>query len=194
MRLSQWILSGALAAFTSACTLISPYDQVIDMGVVDVSGQLNAFVKDMAEAAGTPQGTYDANTKTYNAIDSKLDILIARADTASEGQGCKIEKKFYDKISKIMADQMPAELQGASQTASGSADACNSRLLRMVKDQVGDIRKIHSTTDKCRDRSRTDNSQISCLRPATAGTALKIAGQSINAVSVVEAAKRKLQE
>jgi hypothetical protein len=194
MRLSNWILGGALAILASACTLVSPYDQVIDIGIVDVSVQLNAFVKDMADAAGTPQGTYDANTRTYNALDAKLDILIARADAASNGQGCKIEKKFYDKISQIMADQMPAELKGAPETASGSADACSSRLLRMVKDQVGDIRKIHSTTDKCRDKSRTDNSQISCLRPATAGTALKIADQSINAVSVVEAAKRKLKE
>jgi hypothetical protein len=190
MRSNESIRGGAAAlalAVLAACVVVSPYDEVIDKGIVDFAEQLNTFVKNMADAAGKPDGTYEANTRTYNALDSKLDVLIARADTASDGQGCKIEKKVYDRISQIMAEQMPPELKGAPDTPSGNADGCNSKLLRLVKDQLATIRQIHSTTDKC------GPSQISCLRPATAGTALKIANQSINAVSVVEAAKRKLQ-
>lgn len=177
-----------LLALAAACVVVSPYDEVIDKGMVDFAEQLNAFVKNMADSAGRPEGTYEANVRTYNALDSKLDVLIARADTASGGQGCKLEKKAYDRISQILAEQMPAELKGAPDVPSGSADGCNSKLLRLVKQQLADIRTIHSTADKC-----PANSQVSCLRPATAGTALKIANQSINAVSVVEAAKRKLQ-
>jgi len=178
----------ALAGFAAACAVVSPYDEVIDKGIADFSEQLNTFVKNMADAAGKPDGTYEANTRTYNALDSKLDVLIARAETASDGQDCKLEKKAYDRISKILADDLPAELRGASDSSSGNAEGCNSRLLRLVKDQLASIRMIHSKIDKC-----PANSQVSCLRPATAGTALKIANQSINAVSVVEAAKRKLQ-
>ena len=47
---------------------------------------------------------------------------------------------------------------------------------------------IHRTSDKCSSAS----GQISCLRRATAATALKIANQSINAVSIVESAKKNL--
>lgn len=190
MRLNKSIRRGAAAlalAVLAACVVVSPYDEVIDKGIVDFAEQLNTFVKNMADAAGKPDGTYEANTRTYNALDSKLDVLIARADIASDGQGCKVEKKVYDRISQIMAAQMPPELKDAPDTSSGNADGCNSKLLRLVKEQLATIRQIHATTDKC------GPSQISCLRPATAGTALKIANQSINAVSVVEAAKRRLQ-
>jgi hypothetical protein len=178
----------ALAVLAAACATVSPYDEVIDKGIVDFAEQLNTFVKNMADAAGKPEGTYDANTKTYNALDSKLDVLIARASAASDGKACKIEAKFYDRISRLLGDQIPAELKGASGSASGDANSCNAVLLEKVKQQLSDIREIHKTTDKCRSAS----GEISCLRPATAGTALKIANQSINAVSVVEAAKKNL--
>ena len=49
-----------------------------------------------------------------------------------------------------------------------------------MKQQLGTIREIHAKTDKC------GTPPVSCLRPATAATAVKIASQSINAVAVVE--------
>jgi len=57
--------------------------------------------------------------------------------------------------------------------------------LVLVKKQLSDIRKIHRDEDKCGEK------ELSCLRPATAKTALKIANQSINAVSIVETAKKQ---
>lgn len=163
--------------------LVSPYDEVIEKGVVEFYERLNVFVKDLGDAAGRPEGSYAANTKTYNALEARLDVLILRASSRSLGTGCKLEAKVYDKVAKLLDSSMPADMRPQGDAA-GDANGCNTRLLELVKQQLGFIREIHAKTDKC------GAPPVSCLRPATAASALKIANQSINAVSVVEAAKR----
>jgi hypothetical protein len=165
--------------------VVSPYDEVIDKGIVEFYEQLNLFVKDASDAAGKPEGTYEANTRKYNQLETKLDVLILRASSRSQGSACQLEAKVYEKVAKALDGNVPPELKPQPGQA-GDANACNTRLLELVKQQLGLIREIHAKTDKC----ATPTGPVSCLRPATAATALKIANQSINAVSVVEAAKR----
>lgn len=165
--------------------VISPYDDVIDKGVVGFSEQLNAFVKNMGDLGGTPEGTYDANRKSYNELEAKLDTLIARAAASSQGLGCKLEKELYEHVGKIMQNDLPPELKAEAAQPAGNADGCNERLLLLVKRQLTFIKEIHSSTDRC------GSQNLTCLRPATAKSALRITNQSINAVSVVETAKKK---
>lgn len=174
------VLSGC-----SGIKLVSDYDEVIDKGITEFAEQFNTHVKNMRDLAGTEEGTYDANLRTYNALESKLDVLIARASSASEGKGCKLEKKIYDRVESSFRGTLPAELQADTNSESGDSSGCNEKLLVLVKKQLSDIRKIHRDIDKCGEK------ELSCLRPATAKTALKIANQSINAVSIVEIAKKQ---
>ena len=178
----------AMAVFLAGCAVVSPYDEVIDKGIVEFAEQFNTFVKNMADAGGKQEGTYEANTRTYNTLESKLDVLIARASAASDGKACKVEKKIYERLGRILQDSIPLELKSESTDPSGNADGCNARLLVLVKKQLETVREIHKTSDKC----PSPTGQISCLRRATTATALKIANQSINAVSVVESAKKNL--
>ncbi len=163
--------------------LVSPYDEVIEKGVVELYEQLNFFVRDVADAAGKPEGTYEANARRYNVMETKLDVLILRASSRSLGSGCRLEAKVYEKVASTLGGSMPADMKPQGEPA-GDANGCNTRLLELVKQQLGFIREIHARTDKC------GTPPVSCLRPATAASALKIANQSITAVSVVEAAKR----
>ena len=162
--------------------LVSDYDEVIDKGVIEFSEQLNTHIKNMAELGGKQEGTYDATFKTYNALESKLDVLIARASAASEAKACKLEAKVFQKISEILRSNAPPELQQGTDARASTSSACNARLLVLVKDQLSSIREIHKTIDKC--------NGVSCIRPATSKDAMAIANQSITAVSVVEAAKK----
>jgi hypothetical protein len=161
---------------------LSPYDPVLDKGIMEFKEQFNAFVKGAGELGGKPEGTYEASLKAYSALDAKIDALIDRAASASEGKGCKLEQKLYEKIEKILQENIPADLKPDGQKKDGSAAGCNEKLFVLVKEQLPRIRRIHSETDKC--------GQLSCLRPATAASIIKIANQSIDAAAIVEAAKK----
>lgn len=177
----------ATVVFLSGCAgikLVSDYDEVIDKGITEFAEQFNTHVKNMGDLAGTPEGTFDANLKTYNALDSKLDVMIARASSASEGKGCKMEKRIFDRVKSLLKNNMPAEMQ-SNNIASGNSEGCNGRLLVLVKEQLSSVKEIHRDSDRCGEKN------LSCLRPATSKTALSIANQSINAVSVVETAKKR---
>jgi hypothetical protein len=186
-KLKRFTLVIAACALVSACAtirLVSDYDEVIDKGVADFSEKLGAHVKNMAELAGKPDGTYDATLTLYNELDAKLDTLIARASNGSDGKECRLQGEVLVKIKNLLHSQTPPQLQQGPDATPATANACSSRLLVLVKQQLGDIREIHKTTDKCGPQS------LSCLRPATAQTALAIATQSANAVAIVETAKK----
>lgn len=174
-----------LALLLGGCQapLVSPYDEAIDKGIVEFYDAFVYFMRDVPDNAGKPEGTYEANLKRYNFLETKLDVLILRASSRSLGTGCKLEAKVYEKVSKLMDSSLPADIKPQGDAA-GDANGCNTRLLELVKQQLGLIREIHAKTDKC------GTPPVSCLRPATAATAVKIASQSINAVAVVEASKR----
>ena len=138
----------------------------------------------MAELGGKPEGTYEANLKTYNALDAKIDTLINRATNASDGKACKLEAKMFAKVSALLKDRIPGDIRQGGDASVSTSYACNARLLVLVKDQLARIREIHKTSDTC------GKPPVSCIRPATAKDALAIANQSSNAVSVVEAAKK----
>ena len=164
---------------------VNDYDEIIDQGITEFAEQFNTHVKNMGDLAGTPDGTYDANFKTYNALDSKLDVMISRAASTSEGKGCKLEKKVFDRVKTVLKTDTPTELNASEAATTGNSSGCNERLLVLVKQQLSLVKEIHKTTDKCGDK------HLSCLRPATSKTALSIANQSINAVSIVETAKKR---
>ena len=184
-KISLYALLFATLIGCAEFRLVNDYDEVIDKGIIDFSEQFNAHVKDMGDLAGTQEGTYEANLKSYNALDAKIDVMIARASITSEGQGCKLEKKIYERVKEILKTDTPVELQNSDASKTGNANGCNERLLVLVKQQLSLVREIHKTTDKCGEKN------LSCVRPATSRTALNIANQTINAVSVVETAKKK---
>lgn len=166
--------------------LVSAYDEVIDYGLRDYKQQLNAFVKDMSDVGGTPEGTYEFNKRVYNQLETRIDLLIDRAKMQSTGS-CKLVTNLSSKIEKIMGDKMPTVIKPESQTDSGNSYGCTERLLVLVKQQLQFVKEIHQNADKCRSRS---GEQLSCLRPATSKTALDISNQSINAAWIVETTKR----
>lgn len=185
-KLSVVLVGILLLCGCTSIKLVSDYDEVIDKGITEFAEQLNTHVKNMGDLAGKPDGTYDSNLKTYNALDSKLDVMIARASAASEGKGCKLEKKIFKRVKLLLKDNIPVEINSSDTVSKGDSGGCNERLLVLVKNQLSSIEKIHKESDKCGDKQ-----DISCLRPATAKTALSIANQSINAVSIVETAKKQ---
>lgn len=185
MKLPIVIIITFILGGCAGVKLISDYDEVTDKGTTEFAEQFNTHIKNMGDLAGTPEGTYDANFKTYNALESKIEVMIARASSTSEGKGCRLEKKILDRVKFLLQNNIPAEIQSSDTAQTGNSNGCNERLLVLVKEQLSSVKEIHRDIDKC------GKKQITCLRPATAKTALSIANQSINAISVVESAKKQ---
>jgi len=173
-------------AFLGGCSgkHASKYDGVIGEGIAEFSEQFNTHMKNMIDLAGTPDGTYKANRKTYNALESKLDVMITRASVASGGKGCKLKKKVYGRVESLFKDGIPSEMK-RSTNRHGNPDGCNEKLLALVKEQLSHVKKVH------RDAYQCGKKRLSCLRPTTARTTLNLVNQSIDAVSVIEAAKKQ---
>ncbi len=179
----------------TGCTtvqFVSPYDAVIDNGLKEYKESINTLAKNLADSAGKKEGTYGENKEKYNALESKIDLLIDRASIQSSGKGCKLTVDIATKIEKTMGDKL---FLNEDKKEEGDSYGCTERLLIMVKEQLASLQKIHETIDKCKiiEIQQDENSEpkyVSCLRPATSNSAMKITNQSINAAWVVETAKK----
>jgi hypothetical protein len=198
-RRRRWKLLVATAALLSlaACTtvrIVSPYDEVIDTGLREYRESINVFAKNMADRAGTDTGTYESNKATYNELEVKIDLLIDRAEFSGGGRGCRLTQRITNRIVDVAGDAIPAQLRPDGQSEHGNSLGCTHRLLELVGAQLGLIETSHEKTDRCKSVEEPDGPEISCLRPATAKTALDITNQSINAAWVVEMAKKEGSE
>lgn len=189
-RSPTFLLSVLLLLAGCTVRLVSPYDVVIDDGLRDYRQSINVFIKNMGDVAGTSAGTYEANRNTYNKLDTQISILVDRAKYGGS-PACSLTQQVTDRIVAAMDSSIPAELKAAPQTSGGDALGCMHRLLALIQEQLEIIRTIHSTTDKCKNLEIPNGPDVSCIRPATAKTALDITNQSINAAAVVEIALRQ---
>jgi hypothetical protein len=184
-----------LILLTTGCTsvqFVRPYDEVIDNGLKEYKESINTLSKNLSDSAGKKEGTYEENKEKYNALESKIDLLIDRASIQTSGKGCKLTVDLADKVVKIMGDDMPPDIVNKDD---GDSYGCTERLLILIKDQLTAIQTIHEITDKCeaigiQQDENGEPKEVSCLRPATSETAMKITNQSINAAWVVETAKK----
>jgi hypothetical protein len=178
----------ALASCLGTFRLVTPYDEVLDYGLSDYRERLNAFARDVADKAGKPEGTFDANKPRYNELESKVDGLVARARLQGGMHACRLPAGVLQEVLALAGAELPPEVKRDPPPADGNAFGCTVRLLELVHAQLGLLMQIHAQTDKC---AGADGTSLSCLRPATAQTALRISNQSIDAALIVETAKRK---
>ena len=107
MRTLLWVVAALVAGCQAP--LVSPYDEAIDKGIVEFYEQLNYFVRDVADLAGKPEGTYEANAGRYNVMETKLDVLIL-------GQ-----QKILEALVALGTD--PVRLRAMTEQLSASAQA-----------------------------------------------------------------------
>lgn len=184
-----------IVLFITGCKtvqFVSPYDEVIDNGLADYKESINTLAKNLADNAGKEEGTYEENKETYNALEAKIDLLIDRAAIHSSGKGCKLPDDLSKRVTNIMGGSLPT---GSTKKDKGDSYGCTQLLLIMVKQQLASLQLIHKTTDTCKPIGIQQDEavkpmRVSCLRPATSKTAMKITNQSINAAWVIETAKK----
>ena len=192
-----------LLLFLLSCKvqLVAPYDPALEEGIIQFKRELNTFLITMGELAGREEGRYENNVETYAGLTTDIGILQDRAALMSAG-GCRVTGKQLDKINEFLdrklesypeTDSLMAKsgIQGVKQKLStegeGNSYGCTERLLNDVAAQLEIIRKTHQIK-ACKDEN---GAWITCLRPAAAKDALDLANISIDAVWIVEQAKKE---
>jgi hypothetical protein len=137
----------AFLALAGACSihLVSDYDEQIDNGLTQLNTDVAVFVTKMIDVAGTPAGAYsykkdDAypNKEFYAIQEGKLDTLIVRAQAHKALDQCPSTAV----IERAVTAAVPrSEL--ARYSAQIPKDDCSVVLLQLVKDGIGDLRKLH---------------------------------------------------
>jgi hypothetical protein len=81
-------------ASLSACKvkLISDYDEVIDHSATELQKKIEGFVHQMESAAGTPNGTYDANKQFYDGVRTDISALRVRAEAAGSNNDLTVQE------------------------------------------------------------------------------------------------------
>jgi hypothetical protein len=179
-----------LGALTHCATvrIVTPYDQIIDDGLADYRERIGLFVKNTVDKGGHPEGSFEANKPAYNELQTKIEMLIGRAQLQGREQACKLPTELAQRFMAVAGAALPTEVLPDPKASAGDAAGCTVRLLALIEKQLQLLMQIHAETDKC---AAADGASLSCLRPATAQTALKITNQSIDAAWLLEAAKKK---
>ncbi len=98
------VMAPLMALFLlSACsgvTLVSPYDERIEIGISEYNQDLLSFVTLMEARFGTEGGIYAKNEAFYANQGGVLDTLIMRAEIQDPGHGCAVSGKAIALISK----------------------------------------------------------------------------------------------
>ena len=182
---------GLAATGCGTVRVLSPYDQVIDEGLMAYREQVNVLVKDLADHGGQVDGTFEASKPKWNVLQAKIELLVDRAYLQGGERACKLPQSLMQRLLAVAGDDVPPEVKAQSQQSEGSSEGCTVRLLSLIRSQLDLLMQIHRDTDKC---PNAEGAPLSCMRPKTAETALRITNQSINAAWVVETAKKRGEE
>ncbi len=180
--------------------LVTPYDPVIEDGIIEFKENINLFVKKMVIRGGTEAGKYENNRESYAELETSIDLLIDRASIKSTG-ACQLATKQSERLNNLLNDQVEKlknKLPGASaqidamrtqinaQTSTsgdGNSYGCTERLLMLVKNQLLLLQELHKVPS-------CSSPPVSCLNQSEADQAIALINISINAVWVVEEAKK----
>jgi hypothetical protein len=140
-------LAAPLIGVLAACsvTLVSAYDEQIDIGLSQLNTDLDIFVTKMIQAAGTPAGTYAQNRDFYITEEAKVDTLILRAQAHQALASCPATTVIKGALAAVPASGnsvIKAANVGQVMQTLPQAD-CAVVLLRLVRGGLDDLEKFH---------------------------------------------------
>lgn len=199
---------GAIAALIglAACTvrLVTPYDPVIDDGLVSFNRAFLAFMAEIREELPGPQGRYAGNTAFYHAQQANLGTLVQRAEASDPRGSCPgtaLTEQAVRKIDAIVLPQQAAAGPEAPDTTPPRG-SCMTVLLTNIQDQLTDTGCFHraiygETSAGCEARGFTPPVARS-LGQAPVSTKQTLLGQvqvavttSVTAAMTLELAKKQ---
>jgi len=106
VRRRAWTVASLLCLVMMGCAVhfVSDYDEVTDRTITELQVQTEAFVLKMADAAGTPAGTYDSNMVFYTEAKATILTMESRAAAMPKNQTTVDQLKKLAENIDLMAE------------------------------------------------------------------------------------------
>jgi hypothetical protein len=133
-----WLASAVLLA-ACAVQLVTPYDEVIDDGLMSLNQDFLQFMARIKENVPSEEASYASNVSFYNAQQAAIGTLVQRAKASDPDGSCRSTSLTLDAVQRVDSIVLPDE----AKTAPPPAGSCTTILLTYIQEQLTDTACFH---------------------------------------------------
>jgi hypothetical protein len=133
-----WLASLLLAA--CAVQLVTPYDEVIDDGLMSFNRDFLQFMAGIKENVPSEDASYASNTSFYNEQQAAIATLVQRAQASDPGGSCTGTAATQGAAQRVDSIVLP---DGAKTDQPPPRGSCTTILLTYIQEQLTDTACFH---------------------------------------------------
>jgi hypothetical protein len=134
-----WIASATLLA-ACAVQLVTPYDEVIDDGLMSFNQDFLRFMAGIKENVPSEDASYASNTSFYNAQQAAIATLVQRSKAIDPGGSCRSTSVTQEAVQRVDSIVLP---DGAKTDQPPPTGSCTTILLTYIQEQLTDTACFH---------------------------------------------------
>lgn len=193
-------LLAALLLGACAVQLVSPYDEVIDSGLMTFNQDFLQFMARVEQNVPGEDASYASNTSFYNAQEAAIATLVQRAEASDPNGSCPGMELTVHEVQRVDSIVLPKAAADGS-AAPPRTGSCTTILLEDIQQQLLDTACFHqaiygATSSACEARGFTPSIAQSLVN-APSATKQTLLGQvraavtaSVTAAMTFELAKK----
>lgn len=135
-----WLASAALLG-ACAVQLVTPYDQVIDNGLMTFNQDFLQFMAGIQENLPSEQASYASNKSFYNAQQAAIGTLVQRSKASDPGGSCSSTALTLGAVQRVDSLVLPEDAKTKDQPP--TTGSCTTILLTYIQDQLTDTACFH---------------------------------------------------
>jgi hypothetical protein len=133
-------LASAVLLAACAVQLVSPYDEVIDDGLMSFNQDFLQFMAGIKENVPSEDASYASNVSFYNAQQAAIGTLVQRSKASDPGGSCSSTALTQDAVQRVDSIVLPDAAKSDQPPPVGS---CTTILLTYIQDQLTDTACFH---------------------------------------------------
>lgn len=182
--LTAAMVASAIALAACAVQLVTPYDEVIDDGLMRFNQDYLAFMAGIEENVPSEDASYASNTSFYNTQQAAIATLVQRAKASDPDGTCARSPLTLGEAERVGSIVLPDAAKSDQPPPTGS---CTTILLTEIQEQLTDSACFHQaiygqTSPDCEARGFTPAIAES-LQNAPRATKQTLLGQVESAVT-----------
>lgn len=134
-----WLASAALLA-ACAVQLVTPYDEVIDNGLMTFNQDYLQFMAGIEQNVPSEDASYASNTSFYNAQQAAIGTLVQRAKASDPDGSCGSGSLTTEAVQRVDSIVLPDAAKTDQPPPVGS---CTAILLTYIQEQLTDSACFH---------------------------------------------------